>query len=734
MSRPPHQRLSSLLSAEQWRYALLLFVFSFLSVLYQTAITQEFSASITWLRAGFQVIFGLVHIFYGLGMYLAWRLFQRGFSARALRVLLAATGLAVALSLLAALRMNPDGAQSAFFLPASVVLTGLVLTLFGMVYSGVLVYFHQARRQRIGLVVALGLAGLILAFLLRPLLVIHLGCNLILALVASISILLALGRPGALAALLLLPLSFALSSLDSRIEGLRDLSGRFQQHSYQDYLPVSEVPSFEPLLDAWSPYAKINLYDVPDTPRMAGVYNYYITWIFDGKADRRRQLLFSFIEPDDQVLCLAIGGGWPLLAIPVADRAQITGVELDPVVVDFFKEHPQHNDGLFNQVQVVLAEGRAALETLHGPYDAIVIDLPGSPATQKENPIEFENFLLTQEAVERAFELLDDDGVLMAYLLPHQIGPAYATFAASGHEVAILHGPSPSSESARYRYMNETYAVYASRSPGKLASMAQRILAESPSTGERITSVSSERIRAFSGFRVNTDDRPYAQILAHLQGKKTRDRSERSFSAVLEFARLALASTLFFSVVTVLLAGRGRQRPELVYFLAIGAGFVMFQLYLYARLRSFFGDPVSTTMMATLLLFAASSVGSLLSNRIHRWQPHVGLRLAAVALLLVATHFGLGALPFGISNPLLRFSLAGLVIAPFGLVAGMFFPLGLLRVERRSLGWALALDAAGTFAGFICFYFLAWHFGIAVNILPVLGAYLLAAALLRRQA
>lgn len=711
----------------------LLALSSALSIIYQTSIAQSYSASILELRSGFQIVFGLVHVFYGAGMYLAWRVFRRGWSERRMRVLWATSAVCIVLSLLATLQSNPLGPLAVVMMPAGAVLASAVLTLFGMVFSGILVWFHEHHRDQVGLAVAVSLLGLVAAFVVRPPLVIHVGNNALLVVVGLLCLIPALPRVGRWAMLVVALAAAVVPGGDQRLESLRDLTGRMRMHSYLDYLPQAEMDTFQPIFDAWSPYAKINMFEVPGTPRLGGVYNYYVTWIFDEKPDRRRQLLFDFVRPDDEVLCIATGGGWPLLAVPVASREQITGVELDPVVVDFFRDNPQYNDNLYNEIEVVRSEGRAALEILAGSYDAIIIDLPGSPATQKENPVEFENLLLTVEGLGKAMDLLADDGILLAYLLPHQIGSAYAVAEASGHSVALLQGPTSTATGGRYRSLNETWALYVSPSRSRLEGFIEDVVAHGATEGDIIVRPTAYQLSEYARSPVSTDDKPYAQMQAYLNGDVSRERSTQAFTIVVKGARIALASLCLFSVLAFLLRARDHEdRRHLAFFFAIGVGMVMLQLYLYARFRSFFGDPVSTTMMTTLLLFLANAVGSLWANRFEARTPSWPVRVLGTLVLVGFTHLALELLPFGLDNQVLRFIAASVVIVPFGVVSGVFFPVGIMRVPMRTYGWALALDGAGTFVGFLGFYFLAWRHGLSATIVPVALCYAVAALLLTR--
>ncbi len=728
------RHLPSLRLAPEVRKSMgLLALSSCLSIIYQTSIAQEYSASILELRSGFQIVFGLVHVFYGVGMYLAWRLFERGWSEGRMRALWAISAVCIVLSLLATLQSNPNGPMAGLMIPAGVVLASAVLTLFGMVFSGILIWFHEHHREQVGLAVAFSLLGLAAAFVVRAPLVIHVGNNALLVVVGLLCLVPALPRLGRWVVLAAALTSALVPGVDQRIESLRDKTDRMRLHSYLDYLPQVEMDTFRSIFDAWSPYAKINLFEVPGTPRLGGVYNYYVTWIFDGQPDRRRQLLFGFVQPDDEVLCIALGGGWPLLAIPVAQREQITGVELDPVVVDFFREHPRFNDNLYNEIQVVRAEGRSALETLDRSFDAIIIDLPGSPATQKENPVEFENLLLTVEGLDKAVALLEDEGILLVYLLPHQIGSAYAVALDSGHAVALLHGPASGTSGGPYRSLNETWALYVSRSQARLDAVVREVVARGEAEGDIVMEPAPHVRAELAGSPISTDDRPYAQMQAYLGGDVSRERSTPAFTFVVKGARISLAALGLFSLLAFLLRARDNDdRRHFAFFFAIGVGMVMLQLYLYARFRSFFGDPVSTTMMTTLLLFLANAVGSLLANRFQARTPSWPVRLLGTLALLGFTHLALNLLPFGLVNPALRFLAASVVIVPFGVASGVFFPVGIMRVPLRSYGWALALDGAGTFVGFLGFYFLAWQFGLSATILPVALCYAVAALLLTR--
>jgi len=104
----------------------------------------------------------------------------------------------------------------------------------------------------------------------------------------------------------------------------------------------------------------------------------------------------------------------------------------------------------------------------------------------------------------------------------------------------------------------------------------------------------------------------------------------------------------------------------------------------------------------------------------------------AMLVMIGGTHLGMNLLPHGHPNLLVRALAAITVVAPAGFLTGMFFPIGLLRVEDRTLGRALAMDGAGTFVGFVLFYFVCWYTRISANIVPVALSYVCAALLISR--
>ena len=176
-----------------------------------------------------------------------------------------------------------------------------------------------------------------------------------------------------------------------------------------------------------------------------------------------------------------------------------------------------------------------------------------------------------------------------------------------------------------------------------------------------------------------------------------------------------------------------RQRgvlAALLYFAAIGAGFILIEVALIQKFVLFLGHPTYSLTVVIFVLLLSSSLGSYSSARF-RVSP-IWVTLAGA---LLAT--GLGTfLDFGVGWPLaMKIVVTALLIAPLGFVMGMPFPAGLRRLESwqpSAVQWAWSLNAAASVLGSALAIFCAVYLGLMQTMLA--GALLYAVAhLLARQ-
>jgi hypothetical protein len=160
----------------------------------------------------------------------------------------------------------------------------------------------------------------------------------------------------------------------------------------------------------------------------------------------------------------------------------------------------------------------------------------------------------------------------------------------------------------------------------------------------------------------------------------------------------ALVITVFLLLVPVFTIKKSDKKPNislLLYFLAVGGGFMFVELFFIKKYIFIFGDPVIsfTVVLTGILVF--SGFGGYCSQRI---GPG-GLRYALIALIAVLIFIFLGLDPMihgilGLSK-ILQYTLATLLLILPGFLVGLPFPLGMRFLLNRPAHRAYAWTANG---------------------------------------
>lgn len=195
-------------------------------------------------------------------------------------------------------------------------------------------------------------------------------------------------------------------------------------------------------------------------------------------------------------------------------------------------------------------------------------------------------------------------------------------------------------------------------------------------------------------------------------------------------------------VVPALVSRRTRQAqarvllPVLMYFSAIGLGYMAAEIALIQQLTLLLGHPVYAvaTALAAILIF--SGCGSIWSERLTPLRARaVGLGLAA-ALLIFAIAL-LGVVHFVHTAPfIVRSGVAAILLAPVATAMGMLFPLGLRGIAGESAGiaWAWAANGFASVIGVPLAALIAVEAGSPVLFLVAAFAYVGASLVAWRRA
>ncbi|MDP7342901.1 MAG: SAM-dependent methyltransferase, partial [Alphaproteobacteria bacterium] len=181
------------------------------------------------------------------------------------------------------------------------------------------------------------------------------------------------------------------------------------------------------------------------------------------------------------------------------------------------------------------------------------------------------------------------------------------------------------------------------------------------------------------------------------------------------------------------------RRRLVIYFLALGLGFMFIEMAFIQRFVLFLGHPLYAiaVVLAAFLVFAGlgSGYGERLAQRLGARLPRLGGVAAIAAAIAALAGIYIGVLPV-LLNALLalpegaRIALAVLLIAPLAFLMGMPFPLGLARLGRQAPGlipWAWGINGCASVLSAVLATVLAVHIGFTAVVGCAPAIYLLAA-------
>jgi hypothetical protein len=251
-----------------------------------------------------------------------------------------------------------------------------------------------------------------------------------------------------------------------------------------------------------------------------------------------------------------------------------------------------------------------------------------------------------------------------------------------------------------------------------------------------------------------TDNRPFFfysvqprdvwNFVLHASTRTADYKINRAVPLLFELLGVSLLATLIILALPLMVLGTRlpREKPVfgfLLYFLAIGAGYILIEVSLIQKFVLFLGHPTYALTVVIFSLLVSSGLGSVASRRFigssaARWRA--SLAGVAVLIALLAVDVSL-LLPKAITLPLVwKGAVTVVLIFPAGFLMGMPFPTGLTRLEHWhsvSVRWAWSLNAAASVLGSVAALVLAIYFGLIQTLLIGGVLYLIALAIVARD-
>ena len=203
---------------------------------------------------------------------------------------------------------------------------------------------------------------------------------------------------------------------------------------------------------------------------------------------------------------------------------------------------------------------------------------------------------------------------------------------------------------------------------------------------------------------------------------------------------LSAFAVLAFLIVPMLFGSRGGHFLPLLYFVAVGLGYILVEIAFIQRFVLFLGHPTYALTVVVFLMLLSSGAGSLVSRGWLKQTRSVVWPLGIVAAVIVAYVFLLPVLLsslVGLAFPL-KLLVSGTLLIPLGFAMGMPFPTGLRAlagqqpsfdtapVDDHCIEWAWAVNAASSVLGSVLAIVIALQFGLNITLTCGAGAYIIA--------
>ena len=495
--------------------------------------------------------------------------------------------------------------------------------------------------------------------------------------------------------------------------------------------------------------------------------------------------LANVLRPHGEFAIIGPGGGVDVLRAVANGSASVTGIEINPIIATTImrERYADYSLHLYDRpdVHIHVTDGRSFLRSTPQHFDVVQMTLVDTWASTAAGAFALsENNLYTVEAFREYFEHLKPDGmvaitrwefrhprealrvVAVAMEALHRMGvanPARNFIVASqgeldadGIPVVVLAKKVPftaAEETAvitHFDHYSELDPLYLPSQPGQNP-FSDLIASNDPYAFAR-------------GYAYNvapvTDNEPFffftlkaSQVLGEKGLHEGIDwKVNLGVLVLLLVLVISLVAVLIFLVLPLALkGGKARQSPlPLLYFVAVGLGYIMVEIAFIQRFVLFLGHPTYALTVVIFLLMLSSGAGSLFSRR---WLPRTELGWVPLVLVIVTLLAEVFILPGRLAALVgmdfgYRLLVSGVILVPLGFVMGMPFPTGLRAfaalpapefpsgqgASDNAVEWAWAMNAAASVLGSVLAMVIAIQFGLTVTLACGTGAYLLALALM----
>src|ERR1043166_7388779 len=511
----------------------------------------------------------------------------------------------------------------------------------------------------------------------------------------------------------------------------------------------------------WNAYSRIDCVEgLPNS--FARLYIDSDAWTgirgWDGNLDSVQDMKWSYrplpfrLTPNAETLIIGPGGGPDVVAALASGSKKVTAVEMNPLMLKFVRSYGARAGNLYDRpdVETVLSEGRNFISRSDRKFDIILLGFVDSWASVASGGLSLsENYLYTTEAMRAYYDHLSDNGILVVLRwemdIPRLTSNAVATLGpsdASKRVVVLMEKQANPNDYPQMLFMLRKQPF----TTDQMAEMRNKWTQANPiimpdgtaPPGLKEVLAGSKTLRQYDAesnrfVGAVWDDSPF-YFAIEKPWRMPGAIAERIVKWLLGPSMGMLALFAVFGMPRKKVADGARQRraypayvSSLVYFAALGFGFIAVELALLQHLTLLVGHPIYTLSVLLFTLLAFGGIGASLSSRWSMWQA-----CAAVAIIGGVEALALPKLvPALLWLPLWgRIVVAIILIAPLGLAMGMPFPRGLKQTGEGSLPappFYWGLNGIMSVIGSVTTEFVALMFGFQATMLMGSACYVLAA-------
>ncbi len=503
--------------------------------------------------------------------------------------------------------------------------------------------------------------------------------------------------------------------------------------------------------------------------------------------------LANVLRPKGDYAIIGPGGGVDVLRAVANGSPTVTGIEINPIIADDimrdrFADYTHH---LYEipEVHIHVSDGRSFIRNSRDQYDVVQMTLVDTWASTAAGAFALsENNLYTVEAFREYFEHLKPGGMLaitrweftqprealrvvsQAMEALRQLGVRDSTqnfivvsdgpLDVDGRPVLVLAKRAPFTGEEQLAVLRYIKGATPADAHLNLYVLYLPATADQPGMAHPAFAglIHSQNVRAFSaGYAYNvspvTDNAPFffftlkpGQVFRNLNQGGIDWKVNLGIAILGLLLIISIAAVAAFLVLPLALSPQARsgRSVRLLYFIAIGLGYIVVEIAFIQRFVLFLGNPTYALTVVIFLMLLSSGAGSLLSRRWFRQPTSVAWALGFIVLALLIcvvtiprlleTFVGL---PF-----VAKLLISAALLVPLGLAMGMPFPSGLRALSHSAatdgrespkhgtVEWAWAMNAASSVLGSVLAMVIAIQFGLNVTLACGAVAYLFALLLL----